>query len=121
SLLPNSNVLMFDNESLTFVDVDHPSRALEYDLLANRIVWSYDGAPDLRFCSHRCGTTQRLPNGNTLVAVTSEGRAFEVTSEGDVVWEFRSPHRAGAHSELVAGLFQMVRIVDPRQVAWLDR
>ena len=34
---------------------------------------------------------QRLPNGNTLICEADCGRIFEVTIEGDVVWDYYSP------------------------------
>src|SRR6059036_3002382 len=34
---------------------------------------------------------QRLPNGNTLITESSFGRLFEVTREGEIVWEYVSP------------------------------
>jgi hypothetical protein len=37
------------------------------------------------------GSSQRLPNVNTLITQSAVGYAFEVTPEGDVVWEFASP------------------------------
>ncbi|WP_276299469.1 arylsulfotransferase family protein [Halorussus lipolyticus] len=33
----------------------------------------------------------RLPNGNTMVVDTMHHRVFEVTPEGEVVWEFHAP------------------------------
>lgn len=37
------------------------------------------------------GSSQRLPNGNTLLANSNSGEAFEVTPEGEVVWRFLNP------------------------------
>jgi hypothetical protein len=34
------------------------------------------------------GKHQRLPNGNVLIAESGQGRAFEVTPEGKIVWEY---------------------------------
>lgn len=34
---------------------------------------------------------QRLPNGNTLICSGPQGRIFEVTPEGSVVWDYYSP------------------------------
>ena len=34
---------------------------------------------------------QRLPNGNTLICEGMTGRLFEVTSVGEVVWEYVTP------------------------------
>ena len=35
-----------------------------------------------------------MPNGNVLIAVSREGRALEVTRDGDVVWEYYGPLRS---------------------------
>jgi hypothetical protein len=37
------------------------------------------------------GNAQRLPNGNTLVCEASFGRFFEVTKDGETVWEYVNP------------------------------
>ena len=34
---------------------------------------------------------QRLPNGNTQIAEATSGRIFEVTPEGEIVWEYVDP------------------------------
>jgi hypothetical protein len=31
---------------------------------------------------------QQLPNGNLLVTEATDGRAFEITREGKIVWEY---------------------------------
>ena len=33
-------------------------------------------------------SAQRLVNGNTLITEANMGRVFEVTKEGEVVWEY---------------------------------
>jgi hypothetical protein len=35
--------------------------------------------------------SQRLPNGNTLLCESSFGRFFEVTKDGEIVWEYVNP------------------------------
>ena len=57
------------------------------------IVWIYetDGYANLRFFSKSMGTQQRLPNGNTLICEGMTGRVFEVTYEGEMVWEYVNP------------------------------
>ena len=67
------------------------SRVLEIDPLTDRIVWEYGVAESERFYSRGRGNAQRLPNGNTLITDSDNGRAFEVTHDGDLVWEFRNP------------------------------
>lgn len=49
-------------------------------------VWSYTASG---FYSNHLGGVQRLPNGNTLIAQSTSGRMFEVTSGGTVVWNYQ--------------------------------
>lgn len=38
------------------------------------------------------GGAQRLKNGNTFVTEAAFGRMFEVTKEGEMVWEYINPN-----------------------------
>src|SRR5690606_8444811 len=49
--------------------------------------WTYEDRPD--FYSGFISGATRLPGGNTLVCEGAEGRVFEVTRDGAVVWDFR--------------------------------
>ena len=64
------------------------------------------------------GTTKRLPNGNTLITESNNGRAFEVTPAGEIVWEFFNPYRTGENNELIAALYDVVRL-DRNRFEWL--
>lgn len=92
SLLPNGNILVFDNgvhranNPLTF------SRVLEIDPVTKRIVWSYQDRPMFNFYSPYESSAQRLPNGNTFICEGVFGRLFEVTPEREVVWEYINPY-----------------------------
>ena len=44
-----------------------------------------------RFFSWNVSGAQRLPNGNTLITEGAPGRAFEVTVDGEIVWEYINP------------------------------
>jgi hypothetical protein len=61
-----------------------------------------------------------LPNGNTLITESDNGRAFEVTREGEIVWEFLSPHRAGEDGEFVATLPEVIRLPKDFPLDWLQ-
>ena len=37
-------------------------------------------------------SARRLPNGNTLICEGDFGRLFQVTSDGEIVWEYVNPH-----------------------------
>ena len=52
------------------------------------VVWSYSAN---RFFSTNISGAQRLPNGNTLITAGVGGRMFEVTNQGNIVWEYLYP------------------------------
>lgn len=84
--MPNGNLLIYDNQSQ-----ETSTRVVELDPVSREIVWQYQADPPEAFHSPFQGSNQRLPNGNTLICDSEIGRAFEVTPEGDVVWEFFNP------------------------------
>lgn len=53
-------------------------------------LWSYSDPPE--FYSHFISGCQRLPSGNTFVCSGKQGRFFEVTPAGAIVWEYWNPH-----------------------------
>ncbi len=53
--------------------------------------WMFTADPPSDLYSIAMSGTQRLPNGNTLICSNTGGRIIEVTSEGDIVWEYSSP------------------------------
>jgi hypothetical protein len=93
SLLPNGNILIFDNG--THRGPLPYSRVLEIDPAANEVVWSYEETPPIAFFSPIISNAQRLWNGNTLINEGASGRLFEVTAEGEVVWEYVNPYFCG--------------------------
>jgi hypothetical protein len=77
TVLPSGNILMFDNG------------------LGRK-------APEPgTFYTAAQGSGQRLPNGNTLVTSSDQGKAFEVTSGGEVVWRFRNPNLSEDRKSIV--------------------
>jgi hypothetical protein len=103
--LSNGHLLLFNNffrftlpddQSVFNEHVDYTlegtSQVLELDPENQQRVWSYSGDTGERFFSALMGANQRLPNGNTLITESDYGRAFEVTREGRIVWEFYNPH-----------------------------
>jgi hypothetical protein len=115
SLLESGRILLFDN-----LGRDGRSRIVEIDPSTGETGWTYPGdGGDLY--SSICGTTQRLANGNTLITESTAGRAIEVTPDGEVVWEFRSPHRVDRQGEvLVAILGDTTRIPAEEVDGWLE-
>lgn len=116
SLLENGDMLLFDNNA------DHgASRVIEFEPLTGRIVWKYGGDIASGFYSQLGGSAQRLPNGNTLIVESCHGRAFEVTRDNTMVWEFTNPAREGDRNELIPEIWGMVRIRPESSLGWLAR
>jgi hypothetical protein len=114
TLLENGNLMVFDN-----LGNNGKSKVIEFNPLTQEVVWAYRGDSTNELLSESNGSNQRLPNGNTLIIESNFGRAFEVTPENEIVWEFLNPNRAGKENELIATLCDLVRI-DYDQVAFLD-
>lgn len=89
TMLPNGNIQIFDNGSER--PEGNRSRVVEVDLKSGKIVWEYASKMPNSFFSYRQGAAQRLPNNNVLVTSTHNGHLFEVTPQGEVVWEFVNP------------------------------
>lgn len=83
TLTPEGTILIFDNGRRRGW-----SRVLEIDPHSGEQTWEYraDG-----FFSEVRGGAQRLPGGTTLITESERGRVFEVTREGEIVWEWWNP------------------------------
>ena len=92
TLLDNGNILVFANGMHV---LENPSsKILEIDPRTDEIVWRYESKPAWEFLSGFISGAQRLPNGNTLICEGMTGRLFEVTTDGEVVWEYVVPYFA---------------------------
>ena len=87
--LPNGNLTVFDN------GMHRPamprSRAVEVDPRDRSLVWEYVGEPEEQFFSPMVSSVDVLPNDNVLICEGTSGRVFEVTREGETVWEWITP------------------------------
>ena len=108
-------MMIFDNQGL-----GEASRILEIDPATGEVVWTYAGTEVDPFYSETCGLAQRLPDGNTLITESDFGRAFEITADGKVVWEFYNPYRAGPDDRYIATMMEMWRLPDDFPLDWLD-
>lgn len=89
-MLANGNIMMFANGCNT--DAGHPfSRIVELNPETGEDVWVYKEAPSRNFYSHHISGSERLASGNTLICEGLWGRLFEVTPEGELVWEYINP------------------------------
>lgn len=114
--LPGGRLLLFDNAGYGWC-----SQVVEVDARTLELRWAYRGKPPESFFTLYCGASQRLANGHTLITESCQGRAFEVTPEGETVWSYRNPRRAGERDELIAALFEVERVPAADVEAWLGR
>jgi len=91
--LESGNVLIFDN-GVHRVRAPGFARVVEVDPSTDEIVWQYNDRTILAFQSFMAGAAQRLADGNTFVTEAATGRLFQVTPEGETVWEWVNPHLA---------------------------
>jgi hypothetical protein len=110
--LENGNILFFANGAL--VQDQGPeagSRIIEIDASTKQVVWQYRGTPPHSFFSWFLGGVQRLSSGNTLICEGAWGRIFEVTPQGETVWEYVSPYFVDKHPAYTAGnyIFRVYR------------
>src|SRR6185503_16092324 len=83
--LPGGRLLLFDNAGYGWC-----SQVAEVDARTLELRWAYRGKPPESFFTLYCGASQRLANGHTLITESCQGRAFEVTPEGETVWSYRN-------------------------------
>jgi hypothetical protein len=95
------NILLLDNQGEAGIPpakmpITSGSRVLEIDPVSAQIVWEYQayysGQANWAFWTPFIGSVQRLPNGNTLIDEGIDGRFFQVTQAGEIVWEYVSPY-----------------------------
>lgn len=95
------NLLVFDNQGIAgYPPAPVPrtggSRVLEIDPIKKEVVWQYSGessgGPAWSFRSTHISAARRLPNGNTFIDEGQSGRLFQVTPQGEIVWEYVNPY-----------------------------
>jgi len=112
-ILPDGNMMIFVN-----FEASPRSKVIEFQSISDSIAWQYAGSDSRPFYSNSCGAAQRLADGNTLITESDQGRAFEVSPEGEIVWQFYNPHRAGDDGEYIATLFELIRLPADTPVDW---
>ncbi len=98
-VLPNGNFTLFDNAAS--YREGNISRVLEVNPGTHAIVWSYEGNDEHPFESYVRSSAEPLPNGNYIITESDGGRLFEVTPNGEIVWEFVNPVRGGDKEQYI--------------------
>ena len=108
SVLENGNILLFANGIHVPRGVYH-SFVVEIEPEKGEEVWRYQDVPAWDFFSPNISGAQRLSSGNTLICEGLTGRIFEVTHEGDIVWEYINPYFGPYHGSQSNRVFRAYR------------
>jgi hypothetical protein len=114
TVLENGNILLFDNQG----PGEDFSAVREFEPETMTEVWSFVGSLSQPFHSATVGATYRMPNGNTLIVEGKKGRAFEVTPEHEMVWDYLNPHRL--HDDRIARIWDLQRLDSDFPIQWLE-
>ena len=99
SMTEDGNVLCFDNGNIRPASIHH-SRIVEYNPETEKIDWLYVDEMPPAFFSPYMGSVEKLWNGSYSICESAFGRIFEVTSEGELMWEYVIPEFAEYPSPL---------------------
>jgi outer membrane protein assembly factor BamB len=93
SLTEDGYVLCFDNGNIRPASIHH-SRIVEYDIVAEELVWEYKDPMPPAFFSPYMGSVEKLWNGSYSICESAFGRIFEVNPKGELMWEYVIPEFA---------------------------
>ena len=130
--LDNGNILVFDNGCQRHEYKPNYSRVVEIDPNTDEIVWEYKANLPSDFFSPVCCGNERLPNGNTVICESWQGRIFEVTVEAELVWEYISPFVGSIAGMITTMMWRAHRYapsfpgfkgkeLDPKRFPWENR
>ena len=87
---PNGSITLFDNRFDNTLDgsILGGSRILGIDPKSRKTFSLYGDKEEQHFYSDTMGDHQVLENGNILITESDAGRVFEVTTTGEIVWEY---------------------------------
>lgn len=116
-MLDNGNIQLFANGICVPAGVYH-SRIVEFNPETRKDVWVYRGSPWCSFYSPNISGAQRLWSGNTLICEGLFGRIFEVTPDGEIVWQYVSPWFGGPWQDgMINSVFRAYRYqADGREI-----
>ena len=86
---PGAGLVMLFNNGLDNVYAYRRSMLQLVNPMNASVVWSFRHQ---YFFTSVAGSQQVLPNGNVLVVSSHGGRAFEITPEGRIVWQWIPPY-----------------------------
>ena len=83
-----NRISIFDNNHVAPESQGAQSRIVVVSATNDQMQVIYSGSGEQPFYTDVMGKHQWLPNGNILITESKKGRAFEIDSEGALVWEY---------------------------------
>ena len=114
TMLDNGNLLIFNNNAWS----GGWSQIIKLNPLTEEIVWEYHAEPKEDFFSGVWSNAQKLPNGNIFVCEGVSNRLFEITPQGEIVWDFISTFGRTTGAE---GIYRAYRYSSEYVKPLLDR
>lgn len=97
------NLLIFNNGDRRSRQSDvvevRPDNYRNLTGLSADVTWSYERAGGIPFYASHISGAQRLTNGNTLICDGPNGRLFEVSDAGQIVWEYQYGNTQNGQTE----------------------
>lgn len=113
TITADGHLMVFDNQG----GGRHRARVLTFSLPDMKRIRMHTGV-GRPLDSATLGAARELPNGHLLITESEQGRAYEVTADDEIVWEFHNPHVAGPDGQYVAALFEVARVPPDLPVDW---
>lgn len=85
--IDGTTISVYDNNNIKGAPQPYSRIVLEH-VPSGEVEVVFKGTESMPFFSDMMGKHQWLPNGNLLITESRGGRAFEVTPDGDMVWDF---------------------------------
>ncbi|MCP4263574.1 MAG: hypothetical protein GY774_39620 [Planctomycetes bacterium] len=86
--IDGNTISVYDNNNIAPESYGYQSRIVLLSAIDNRSLVYYQGSENCRFYSDILGKHQWLPNGNLIISEPTNGRAFEINKNGNIVWEY---------------------------------
>jgi hypothetical protein len=86
--IDGNRISIFDNNHVASESQGAQSRIVVMSATNDQMQVIYSGSSEQPFYTNVMGKHQWLPNGNILIVESMKGRAFEVDSQGALVWEY---------------------------------
>lgn len=109
-IMSDGKIVVFNNrrKSLNLAGRISGSNLMVLDPATSEIDIIYPTNDEQSFYSYIMGTHQLLSNGNRLITESCAGRVFEISSGGEIVWDFIQPY-----DETHAALIECSERIDP--------